>query len=398
MKTFHDPEVFGRVRRLPVPVSTVVARLRDEALARGVDVVDLSRGGLDRGAPPAVVERLREAVADPRLHGHADPRGLPELRAAAARWWSRRHGVEVDPEREVLVTPGSEAGLGHALLALLSEGDTLLAPAPAYPIHAYGAVLAGAESIPVRAGPGVDFFDSLMEATEKAEKRPKGIVVSFPANPTAAVASPELFEKVARFAEARSLFVLSDLAHGELVFDGGRAPALLAVPGARERTLEFVSLASSHGMAGWRVGFCAGNPALVAAAARVASHLGGGPFGATQLAAATAIDEGDADVAATRERTQRRRDALVAALDAAGWRIPPPAATPFAWAPVPEPFRPLGSLEFARRLVEEAGVCVAPGVGFGPGGEGFVRIALAADEPRLQLAAERIHGFLQKGR
>ncbi|WP_242344070.1 aminotransferase class I/II-fold pyridoxal phosphate-dependent enzyme [Anaeromyxobacter terrae] len=398
MKTFHDPEVFARVKRLPTYVFTITDRLRDEAKARGVDVVDLSMGNPDRGAPARVVERLREAAGDARLHRYLDPRGLPELRAAAARWWKRRHGVEVDPEREVLITIGSKEGIGHALLGLLSEGDAVLAPTPTYPIHAYGAVLAGAETIPVRVGPGLDFFDSLVEATEKAERRPKGIVVNFPANPTASVATPELLEKVLRFAEARHLFVISDLAYCDLVFDGGRAPAMLTIPGARERTLEFMSLSKSYGMAGWRVGFCVGNAALVAAAARVKSYLDYGLFGPTQLAAVTALDECEDDVAANRERYQRRRDALVAAFGAAGWRIPQPAASMFAWAPIPEPFRPLGSLEFARRLVEEAGVCVAPGVGFGAAGEGFVRIALVEDEARLALAAERVHGMLQKGR
>lgn len=398
MKTFHDPEVFPRVRRLPTYVFTITDRLRDEARARGVDVVDLSMGNPDVGAPARVVERLRTAAANPALHRYLNPRGLPELREAVARWWSRRHGVEVDPEREVLVTIGSKEGIGHALLGLLSEGDAVLAPTPTYPIHAYGAVLAGAETIPVAVGPGIDFFDSLVATTEKAEKRPKGIVVNFPANPTAAVATPELFEKIVRFAEARHLFIISDLAYGDIVFDGGRAPSMLGIPGARERTLEFMSMSKSYGMAGFRVGFCAGNAALVAAAARVKSYLDYGLFGATQLAAATALDECDEDVVLVRERYQRRRDVLVAALGAAGWAIPPPAASMFAWAPIPEPFRTLGSLEFAKRLIDEAGVCVAPGVGFGGGGEGFVRIALVEDEPRLALVAERIQGFLQKGR
>jgi alanine-synthesizing transaminase len=396
-RTFSDPDSFSRVRRLPPYVFTLTDRLRDEAVARGVDVIDLSMGNPDGAPPERVVERLEAAVRDPRLHRYQNPRGLPELRQAAARWWRRKHGVELDPEREVLVTIGSKEGIGHALAVLLAEGEAVLAPTPTYPIHAYGAVLAGGESTLVPVGPSVDFFDSLVEATERSEKRAKGLVVNFPANPTAALATPELLEKIVRFAEARGLFIISDLAYHDLVFDGGTTPAVLDVPGARERTLEFMSLSKSYDMPGWRVGFCAGNAALVAAAARVKSYLDYGLFGPVQLAAATALDECDDDVARIRGRYQRRRDALVTAFAEAGWRIPRPAATLFAWAPIPEPFRAMGSLAFAQRLIEEAGVCVAPGVGFGAAGEGFVRIALVVDEARIQLAAERIRAFLAKG-
>ncbi|ABC81497.1 aminotransferase class I/II-fold pyridoxal phosphate-dependent enzyme [Anaeromyxobacter dehalogenans] len=397
MKTFNDPEAFARVKRLPPYVFTVTDRLRDEAIARGVDVVDFSMGNPDGATPDRIVERLRSAVGDPKLHRYLNPRGLPELRASVSRWWKRRHGVEVDPEREVLVTIGSKEGIGHALIAMLSEGDTVLAPAPTYPIHAFGAVLAGAESLPVAVGPGVDFFESLVAAAERAEKRPKGLVVNFPANPTAAVGTQELFEKIVRFAEARDMFIVSDLAYCDIVFDGPKAPSMLAVPGARDRTLEFMSLSKSYNMPGWRVGFCAGNPALVAAAARVKSYLDYGLFGAVQAAAMTALDECDDEVVKIREKYRVRRDALVRHFGAAGWQVPAPAASMFAWAPIPEPFRQLGSLEFCKRLIDEAGVAVAPGIGFGPAGEGSVRIALIVDEPRVQLAAERIEKFLKKG-
>lgn len=397
MKTFNDPEAFARVKRLPPYVFTVTDRLRDEAIARGVDVVDFSMGNPDGATPDRIVERLRSAVGDPKLYRYLNPRGLPELRASVSRWWKRRHGVEVDPEREVLVTIGSKEGIGHALIAMLAEGDTVLAPAPTYPIHAFGAVLAGAESLPVAVGPGVDFFESLVAAAERAEKRPKGLVVNFPANPTAAVATQELFEKIVRFAEARDMFIVSDLAYCDIVFDGPKAPSMLAVPGARDRTLEFMSLSKSYNMPGWRVGFCAGNPALVAAAARVKSYLDYGLFGAVQAAAMTALDECDDEVVKIREKYRVRRDALVRHFGAAGWQVPAPAASMFAWAPIPEPFRHLGSLEFCKRLIDEAGVAVAPGIGFGPAGEGSVRIALIVDEPRVQLAAERIEKFLKKG-
>jgi len=395
MKTFTDPEIFARVRRLPPYVFTVTDRLRNAAIARGVDVVDLSMGNPDRPAPPRVVEALRAAALDPRMHRYLDPRGLPELRAAAARWWKRRHGVDVDPEREVLVTIGTKEGIGHALLGLLSEGETVLAPGPTYPIHAYAAILAGAETIPVPVGPDVDFMESLFVAAEKAERRPRGVVVNFPANPSAAIATPELFQRIVRFAEARDLFIVSDLAYCDISFDGRKAPAVLQVPGARERTLEFMSLSKSYNMPGWRVGFAAGNAALVGAVARVKSYLDHGLFGAVQRAAVVALDECDGEVAANRERYQERRDAIVRHFGAAGWKVPPPPASMFAWAQIPEPFRALGSLEFARRLVDGAGIAVTPGVAFGPRGEGHVRIALMEDEPRVRLAAERLEKFLR---
>jgi alanine-synthesizing transaminase len=397
MKTFNDPEVFARVKRLPPYVFTITDRFRDEAIARGVDVVDFSMGNPDGATPKRIVDRLEAAAREPRFHRYLNPRGIPELRAAAARWFQRRHGVELDPEREVLISIGSKEGIGHALVAMLTDGDTVLAPSPTYPIHAYGAVLAGAESIPVTVGPDVDFFESLVEATEKAERRPKGIVVNFPANPTAAVATPQLFEKIVRFAEARDLFIISDLAYCDIVFDGQKTPSMLAVPGARERTLEFMSLSKSYNMPGWRVGFCGGSAALVGAAARVKSYLDYGLFGAVQAAAITALDECDDEVVQIREKYHRRRDALIRHLGAAGWKIPSPTASMFAWAPIPEAFRHLGSLEFSRRLIDEAGVAVAPGIGFGKAGDGFVRIALIVDEPRIQVAAERIQRFLEKG-
>ncbi len=394
MKTFNDPEAFARIKRLPLYVFTITDRLRDEAIASGVDVVDFSMGNPDGATPRRVVEALAAAAADKRNHRYLNPRGIPELRAAAARWWKRRHGVAVDPEREVLITIGSKEGIGHACMAFLSEGDAVLAPTPTYPIHAFGAVLAGAVSIPVPVGPGVDFMESLFEASEKAEARPRGLVINFPANPTTAVATTELFHKLVKFAEARDLFIISDLAYCDIVFDG-TAPAILQIPGARERTIEFMSLSKSYNMPGWRVGIAAGNPALIAAAARVKSYLDYGLFGAVQRAAVVALDECDADVAEIRERYRRRRDAVCRQFGAAGWAVPTPAASMFVWAPIPEPFRPLGSLEFTKRLIEQAGVAVAPGIGFGPAGEGCVRIALVEEEPRIQLAAERIEKFLK---
>ncbi|HEY7726466.1 MAG TPA: aminotransferase class I/II-fold pyridoxal phosphate-dependent enzyme [Anaeromyxobacteraceae bacterium] len=395
MKTFSDPEIFARVKKLPLYVFTITDRLRDEAIARGVDVVDFSMGNPDGATPARVVEALQGAAAERRYHRYQNPRGIPALREAAARWWKRRHGVDLDPERELCMTIGSKEGIGHAIVALLQERDAILAPAPTYPIHAFGAIIAGAETIPVRVGPGVDFMESLVAAAERAEPRPRGLVVNFPANPTAAVATPELFQKVVKFAEARDLFIISDIAYCDLVFEG-QAPAMLQIPGARERTLEFMSLSKSYNMPGWRVGIAAGNAALVAAMARVKSYLDYGLVGPVQAAAVVALDQCDDEVAGIREKYRGRRDAVVRLFAAAGWPVPRPAATMFAWAPIPEAARHLGSLEFTKRLITEAGVAVAPGMGFGPQGEGFVRIALIEDQPRVALAAERIRAFLER--
>lgn len=395
MKTFHDPEAFARVRRLPPPLAAA-ERLLADAAARGGEVLDLTGQAPGPGPSARVPELWAVAAREPRLLGPVEPRGLAELRSAGARWYERRHGLALDPERELLATSGTSATVAQALLALLAEGEAILAPSPCAPALLHAASVAGAEVIPVPVGPGVDFFDALVVAAEQAERRPKGLVVNFPSNPTAAVATPALLEKVVRFAEARGLFILSDLAFAEQGLDGA-PPSMLGAPGARDRTLELVSVSRSLGLPGWRLGLCAGSPTLLAALARVRGPLDRGPFGAVQAAAAAALDGCDDELEAQRARLRQRRDALVRHLFSIGWAVPPPAATPFAWAPVPEPFRALGSVEFSRRLLDGAGVAVAPGASYGKAGDGFVRISLDADEPELSAAAERLGAFLRKG-
>lgn len=395
MKTFNDPEVFPRVKRLPAPASAAIDRLRDGARARGMDVIDLATGNPDGTAPEVAFEAIRAAMGRRAQHPDVDPRGLQALREAAAGALARRHGLELDAEREILPTLGAKDGIGHALLAMLQPGDAVLAPAPSTPLHAYGAVLADGETFPVPVGPGVDFWESLVAATERAERRPRGLLVNFPANPTAAMATPELLANIVRFAEARKMFILSDASCCDLAFEG-RAPLLLQVPGARERTIEFYSLSRSYDMAGFRIGLAAGNPAMIAALARVRSYLDDGLFGAAQEAAAAVLASCDDVPPRVCERYRERRDALVRAMAAAGWPVPSPSATPFVWAPVPDAVRALGSIEIARRLVEEAGVCVLPGAAFGDRGEGHVRFALTQDSPRLEEAAARLGAWLRK--
>jgi len=396
MKTFNDPQVFARVKRLPPSLSATAQHLREGARAHGVDVIDLSMAHPDGPVPAPALEAARRALLEPRALRDQEPRGGPAFRAAAAAWLSRRYGTDLDPEREIVATLGSREGLGHALVAMLQEGDALMAPSPSAPIHASGAVLAGGETLPLAVGPGIDFMESLVSTSEKAERRPRGILVNFPANPTAALATKELLHQIVRFAEARALFILSDLAYADLVFDGPRAPSFLEVPGARERTLEFFSLSKSYRMASFRVGFAAGNPALVAALARVKSYVDQGLPGVTEASATAALQSCDAFPAEVCATYRRRRDALVRHFGAAGWPVPSPPATLSVWAPIPEPLRHHGSLEFSRRLAEETGVIVAPGVAFGAAGEGYVRLALVEDEERLRLAAERLDPWLKK--
>ena len=394
MKTFHDPEVFARVRRLPSPLA-LAGRFFDEVARRGEAALDLTGGGRPAPPTPQVLEWWAAASADPGQKGPPNPRGLLALRCAGARFYERVHGVVLDPEREVLGTTGSSAGVAQALLALFSEGESLLAPTPCSPWLPCAAAVAGVEVVPVSVGPGMDFFGALVEAAERAEKRPKGLYINFPSNPTAELATPSLLDKLARFSEARGLFILSDLA---LSGQGEReaSPSMLAAPGARERTVEFTSLSWSLGLPGLRVGFCAGSPTLSKALSMVRAPLHRSAC-AVEALAASALDGGEGERRSYREGLLLRRDRLVQELSFAGWHVPAPPSTPFAWAPLPEPFRSLGSVEFAMRLLCEAGVAVVPGAVFGKAGDGFVRLSLDADGPPLAAAAERLGAFLRKG-
>jgi alanine-synthesizing transaminase len=390
-----DPH-FQRLAGLPPYVLGAVDDKKDELRARGEDVYDFGLGNPDRPSPPEVVEALRRAALDGRNHRYQPSRGTAALRQAIARWYRRRYDVALDPETETVATIGSKEGLGHLALAVLGPGDVVLAPDPCYPVHRFGPQFAGATAVPVATGPGRDPLAELEAAYAAAPSRPKLAIVNFPHNPTSATASAETLAAIVRWAERRDLWLVSDLAYADLCFDVARAPSALAVPGARERTVEFFTLSKSYNMAGWRVGFCVGNAKLVGALARIKGYLDYGIFGAVQQAAAEVLDQGDPVAEAVRETYRARAQALVAGLGRAGWPVEAPRATMFVWAPVPARFAHLGSVGFAVKLIDEARVAVAPGVGFGPGGEGFVRFSLVEDVERIERATAAIGRALSR--
>jgi alanine-synthesizing transaminase len=383
---------FQRLAGLPAYVLGEVDDLKTRLRAAGENVYDFGLGNPDRGSPPSVVQRLVDEAAAPAHHRYAPSPGVPALRQAICAWYARNYGVTLDAETEAVATIGSKEGLGHLFLATLGAGDTVLAPDPCYPIHRFGPLFAGAEVVPVATGPGRDPLRELEAAYALAPRPPKMAIVNFPHNPSTAVASRAQLEAIVRWAEQRDLWLVSDLAYADLMLDpsGARAPSMLAIDGARERTCEFFTCSKSYNMPGWRVGFCVGNRQLVGALRRIKGYLDYGHFTPVQLGAVTALTDGEGAVAEVRETYRARRDALCAGLAAAGWPVAPPAATMFVWAPLPERFRDEGSVKFALRLLERARVAVAPGVGFGAGGEGHVRFALVEEVDRIGAACAAI--------
>ncbi|HEX8400142.1 MAG TPA: LL-diaminopimelate aminotransferase [Allosphingosinicella sp.] len=390
-------EDFYRIRRLPPYVFAEVNALKSAARARGADIVDLGMGNPDSAPPAHVVAKLAEVAANPKAHRYSASRGIPGLRRAQAAYYARRFGVEVDAETEVVVTLGSKEGLANLAQAITAPGDVVLAPNPSYPIHQFGFIIAGAAIRSVPALPRPDFFDALERAVRFTVPKPSVLVIGYPSNPTAYVADLPFYEQVVEFAREHGLWVISDLAYAEIYFGDAPTPSILQVEGAREVAIEFTSMSKTYSMAGWRMGFAVGNRKLIAALARVKSYLDYGAFTPIQ-AAATAALNGPQDVVETNRRLYRtRRDVLVDCFGRAGWTIPVPEASMFAWAPIPEPFRSEGSVAFSKRLLTQAEVAVAPGVGFGEEGEGFVRIALVENEQRIRQAARGIKAMLSKG-
>jgi len=387
-------EDFYRIRRLPPYVIAEVNAMRARARAAGEDIIDLGMGNPDLPPPPHVIAKLCEVAMKPDAHGYSASKGIAGLRRAQAGYYQRRFGVEVDPESEVVVTLGSKEGLANLAQAITAPGDVVLAPNPSYPIHTFGFIIAGAtiRSIPTTPGPG--FFDSLERAVRFTVPKPTVMVIGYPSNPTAEVVDLAFYEQVVEFAREHKIWVLSDLAYSELYFDGIPTPSILQVKGAKDVAVEFTSMSKTYSMAGWRIGFAVGNQTLIGALTRVKSYLDYGAFTPIQAAAVAAINGPQDIVASNRELYKRRRDVLVESFGRAGWEIPSPRASMFAWAPLPPALKHLGSLEFSKQLLTEAGVAVAPGVGYGEEGEGFVRIAMVENEQRLRQAARNVKRYL----
>jgi alanine-synthesizing transaminase len=387
-------EEFYRIKRLPPYVFTEVNALKAKARAAGRDVIDLGMGNPDGPTPPHIVAKLVEAVQNPRTHGYSVSRGIAGLRRACAAYYARRFQVEPDPEHEVIVTLGSKEGLANLAQAITAPGDIVLVPNPCYPIHAFGFIMAGASVRHVPVGPEFDFLGELKKAVQHSIPAPLAIVLNFPANPTAQTVDLDFYREIVAFCRRHNIIVLSDLAYAEIYFNDKPPPSILEVPGAREIAVEFSSLSKTYSMAGWRIGFAVGNARLIAALARVKSYLDYGAFTPIQVAATAALNGPQDCIIETRERYRARRDVLIDGLCQAGWEIPEPEATMFAWAPIPSAFQAIGSLAFSKLLLERANVAVAPGIGFGEYGEGFVRIALVENRQRLRQATRNIRTFL----
>jgi len=385
---------FRRIERLPPYVFAEVNRLKAEARARGEDIIDFGMGNPDRPTPAHIVEKLVEVARREDTHRYSASRGIPRLRRAICRWYADRYAVQLDPESEAIVTMGSKEGLAHLALAALGPGDAVLVPNPSYPIHPYGVVIAGAEVRHVPLVPGGDFCAELERAIRDIWPRPKMLVLSFPANPTTECVDLDFFERVVAIASEHGIWVVHDLAYADLGFDGYRPPSMLQVAGAREIGVESFSLSKSYNMPGWRVGFVVGNPTLVGALTRIKSYLDYGLFTPIQVAAIEALEGPQDCVDEVRTTYRTRRDVLCEGLARAGWPVDPPRATMFVWARIPERYRELGSLEFSKRLLAEAGVAVAPGIGFGHYGDGHVRFALIENEQRTRQAVRGVRRML----
>lgn len=386
---------FPLIEKLPPYVFAVITQYKMEARRRGEDIIDLGMGNPDLPTPEPIVDKMVEATRNPRNHRYSASRGIPNLRVEIARWYERRYGVEIDPETEAIATMGAKEGFSHLVMALVEPGTKVIVPDPSYPIHSFAATIAGCELIklPINEGPE-QMMDSLRRLDYPKGQHPRLLILSFPHNPTTVTVNLDFFREAVAIARERGYLIIHDLAYADLVFDGAEAPSILQVPGAKDVAVEMFSMSKSYSMAGWRVGFCAGNPQVVAALTRLKSYLDYGIFQPIQIASIIALRDCDEYVPEIAEVYRRRRDVLIKGLAAAGWDVPTPKGTMFVWAKLPPAFAHLGSLEFAKQMIAQAGVAASPGIGFGERGEGYVRFALVENEQRIAQAMRGIKSFL----
>jgi len=387
---------FYRIKRLPPYLFAEINGMKAAARASGEDIIDLGMGNPDLPTPQHIVDKLKETVDKPSSHGYSVSRGIPGLRRAHAAYYKRRFGVDIDPETENVVTLGSKEGLANLASAITTPGDVILVPNPSFPIHPYGFMIAGAAVRHLPMGPGHDFLSELKHAVQHSVPTPSAVILCYPGNPTTEIVDLAFYEEIVDFCKSKGIWILSDLAYCEIYFDDNPPPSILQVPGAKDIAVEFTSMSKTYSMAGWRVGFGAGNKELISALTRVKSYLDYGAFTPIQVAAVAALNGPQDCIDLHRQTYKKRRDVLVAGLAAAGWEIPSPKATMFAWAPIPDEFKEMGSMDFAKLLMEHAKVALSPGVGFGEYGEGYVRIGLVENEQRIRQAIRNIKKFMSE--
>ncbi len=388
---------FHRIRRLPPYVFEHINPIKAKARAAGVDIIDLGMGNPDLPTPQHIVDKLKETVKDARTHRYSASKGIPGLRKAQASYYGRRFGVKLNPDTQVVATLGSKEGFANMAQAITAPGDVVLVPNPTYPIHSFGFIMSGGVVRSMPAAPNEEFLRTLDRAVRHSIPKPIALILNYPANPTAYTATLDFYKEVVAYCRAHDILILSDLAYSEIYFDDEVPPSVLEVPGAIDITVEFTSMSKTYSMPGWRVGFAVGNERLIAALARVKSYLDYGAFTPIQVAAATALNGSDDVIEEVRRVYRTRRDVMIESFARAGWQLPSPAATMFVWAPIPDQFAHLGSLEFAKLLIAETGVAVAPGVGFGEYGDQYVRLALVENEQRIRQAARSVKKFLSSG-
>lgn len=390
------PEEFYRIQKLPPYVFAVINEMKAKARAAGVDVVDLGMGNPDGPTPAPVVQKLIEAAADPRNHRYSVSRGIDRLREEIVKRYKQNYDVDLDPEKEAIVTIGAKDALAHLLFAIIGPGDAVVSPNPAYPIHQYGVIMAEGHACMLPMPDPATFLESLKTLYRSSSRKPKLILISFPHNPTTQCVDLDFFREIVALAQEYGTMIVHDFAYADICFDSYKAPSILQVPGAKDHAVEIYSMSKSFNMAGWRVGFCLGNPRLIHALARIKSYLDYGIFQPIQIASIIALRECGEETAKIRDTYQRRRDCLVGGLHRVGWPVESPKGTMFVWAPIPEPFREMGSLEFSKVLIEKAQVAVSPGIGFGPMGEGYVRMSLIENEHRTRQATRAIQRVLKQ--